>query len=149
MRNCIYTKYPQFLSFRLLSHNSLPQLIKEAMNISQIFTKYSVPSGLKTNFLVLDFIQETANKFYFLQIKYAEFSKIEHYKMPLTKLRINKGLKAVENECEGIFCNKIEGLTRKLENALISKQILLSNWCISGMNINNSFDLEEYKSLLK
>jgi len=150
VRNCIYTRFPKFLSFRLLSNNFFPQLDRNVMNITQIFKKYIVPSRFQINTLVLDFIQESANNFYFLQIKHAELSKIEYNKeQSLKNLRIKKGLREVENVCEGIFCNKIEGLTRKLENALISKQILLSNWCRSGMNINNSSDLAEYKSFLK
>ena len=137
------------IKVKKISNRQVSNLVDTCLYLKNLFQKYTFNlRKIPIEKIYFDFIPQDKSHFIFLQIKHFQskpnFSPDEKAN---ETLRIQKGLEGQLNPCIGLICN-YNNLSSFI-NALCLKKIIPSKFSKIGINIDNSFLIEEYNQFFK
>ena len=147
---CLNSNNCQNLNIRKIPIEYYPNLIKNCKEILDLMQKYCLKKQNQyATRMVLDFIQDAPDIWFFLQIKDLKLGELKEYKNKLILYSRRIMELGPINQCESFFCNKrFEKEISLLEKTMKFKQILNKKFNKMGINLRKENLIIYYKNEL-
>lgn len=151
-KHCVSSLSSHCLHVKKLVGAKLPEVEKEAQKIKEVFERYVFfPKGQRLTRFVVDLLPSMEGKLFFLQVKFfmSENKYMSDYGR-LKKLKLNRGLNLKEEECEGIFCEKLNDTPalKEILSYLLIGGYLNKKWAKTGIYLIPSKLIMDYSKAL-